>query len=160
MPVPQRQNPSLQLYYKTQTAYCFSTNCNTHGKAIDVIDFKLYYEKCTKHAAILKAQEILAVPKAERIGKAIKKAENIINPGAATTQATATTLRQAQGSTKEKGMFLERMFNPHSGCRKKLVVTRCNYTFLYKQICNLLLSRNFILWERPFRYGIKSCLIF
>lgn len=85
------RTPSLQLYYKTQTAYCFSTNCQTHGKAIDVIDFILCYEKCTKH-------------------EAIKKAESIINPGAATTQTTAPTLRQAQGSTNWKSMFLERMF--------------------------------------------------
>ena len=33
------KTPSLQLYYKTQTAYCFSINCKTHGKAMDVIDF-------------------------------------------------------------------------------------------------------------------------
>lgn len=98
------RTPSLQLYYKTQTAFCFSTNCQTHGKAIDVIDFILYYEKCTKHAAILKAQEILAVPKAERFGKAIKKAESIINPGGATTQTTAPK------QINEKVMFLNRMF--------------------------------------------------
>ncbi|MAL12733.1 MAG: DNA primase [Algoriphagus sp.] len=77
------KTPSLQLYYKTQTAYCFSTNCNTHGKAIDVIDFIMYYEKCSKH-------------------EAIKKAESIINP---TTQAPPIS-KQAN----EKAMFLERMF--------------------------------------------------
>jgi DNA primase len=53
------KTPSLQLYYKTQTAFCFSTNCTTHGKAIDVIDFILYYEKCTKHEAIKKAIAII-----------------------------------------------------------------------------------------------------
>jgi DNA primase len=79
------RTPSLQLYYKTQTAFCFSTNCTTHGKAIDVIDFILYSEKCTKH-------------------EAIKKAESIINPGAATIQTT--TPKQ----NNEKAMFLERMF--------------------------------------------------
>lgn len=77
------KTPSLQLYYKTQTAFCFSTNCTTHGKAIDVIDFILYYEKCTKH-------------------EAIKKAEQIINP--TTTKATAPK------QTNERAMFLERMF--------------------------------------------------
>lgn len=51
--------PSLQLYYKTQTAFCFSNNCSTHGKAIDVIDFILYYEKYTKHEAIKKAAAII-----------------------------------------------------------------------------------------------------
>lgn len=53
------KTPSLQLYYKTQTAFCFSTNCTTHGKAIDVIDFILYYEKCTKHQAIKKAEQMI-----------------------------------------------------------------------------------------------------
>lgn len=79
------KTPSLQLYYKTQTAFCFSTNCTTHGKAIDVIDFILYYEKCTKH-------------------EAIKKAEQIINPTATTNKATAPK------ANNERAMFLERMF--------------------------------------------------
>jgi DNA primase len=82
-PFHEDKTPSLQLYYKTQTAFCFSTNCTTHGKAIDVIDFIMYYEKCTKH-------------------EAIKKAEQIINP-------TAETIKPAQQSN-ERAMFLERMF--------------------------------------------------
>ncbi|NAW50093.1 hypothetical protein GNY06_01355 [Elizabethkingia argentiflava] len=53
------KTPSMQLYYKTQTCYCFSSNCKTHGKSIDVIDFILYKENFTKHQAIKKAQEIL-----------------------------------------------------------------------------------------------------
>ena len=103
------KTPSLQLYYKTQTAFCFSTNCTTHGKALDVIDFIMYYEGFdklspseAKHAAILKAEEILAFPRSERIGNAIKKSKIIINP---TTQAPLIS-KQAN----EKSMFLERMF--------------------------------------------------
>lgn len=53
------KTPSMQIYYKTQTAYCFSSNCKTHGKSMDVIDFILHKENCTKHEAILKSQEIL-----------------------------------------------------------------------------------------------------
>ena len=53
------KTPSFQVYYKTQTAYCFSSNCKTHGKSIDVIDFILHKENCTKHEAINKAVEIL-----------------------------------------------------------------------------------------------------
>jgi DNA primase len=82
-PFHEDKTPSLQLYYKTQTAFCFSTNCTTHGKAIDVIDFILYMEKCTKH-------------------EAIKKAEQIINP-------TAETIKPVQQSN-DRAMFLERMF--------------------------------------------------
>lgn len=82
-PFHEDKTPSLQLYYKTQTAFCFSTNCTTHGKAIDVIDFIMYYEKCTKH-------------------EAIKKAEQIVNP-------TAETIKPVQQSN-DRAMFLERMF--------------------------------------------------
>lgn len=53
------KTPSLQVYYKTHTAYCFSSNCKTHGKSLDVIDFVLNMEKCNKHEAIKKAIEIL-----------------------------------------------------------------------------------------------------
>jgi len=55
------KTPSLQLYYKTQTAYCFSSNCPTSGKSMDVIDFIMYRENCTKHEAIKKAENLLGV---------------------------------------------------------------------------------------------------
>ena len=58
-PFHEDKTPSMQVYYKTQTAYCFSSNCKTHGKSIDVIDFILHKENCTKHEAINKAKEIL-----------------------------------------------------------------------------------------------------
>lgn len=59
------KTPSMQVYYKTQTAYCFSSNCKTHGKSLDVIDFIMYKENQDKHNAILKAAGMLnghAVP--------------------------------------------------------------------------------------------------
>jgi DNA primase catalytic core len=58
-PFHEDKTPSFQVYYKTQTAYCFSSNCKTHGKSMDVIDFILHKENCTKHEAINKAKEIL-----------------------------------------------------------------------------------------------------
>lgn len=58
-PFHEDKTPSFQVYYKTQTAYCFSSNCKTHGKSIDVIDFILHKENCTKAEAINKAKEIL-----------------------------------------------------------------------------------------------------
>src|SRR5690606_30659223 len=53
------KTPSMQVYYKTQTAYCFSGNCKTHGKSMDVIDFILHKENSTKAQAINKAKEII-----------------------------------------------------------------------------------------------------
>lgn len=58
-PFHEDKTPSLQVYYKTQTCYCFSSKCRTHGKSIDVIDFIMLKENSTKHEAIKKAQEIL-----------------------------------------------------------------------------------------------------
>ena len=63
-PFHEDKTPSMQIYYKTQTAYCFSSNCKTHGKSMDVIDFIMHKESVdgqpiNKHQAILKAQEIL-----------------------------------------------------------------------------------------------------
>jgi len=58
-PFHEDKTPSMQVYYKTQTAYCFSSNCKTHGKSIDVIDFIMHKENLSKHEAIKKAEEIL-----------------------------------------------------------------------------------------------------
>ncbi|MEC5395403.1 CHC2 zinc finger domain-containing protein [Bergeyella sp. RCAD1439] len=58
-PFHEDKTPSLQIYYKTQTAYCFSSNCRTYGKSMDVIDFIMLKENSTKHEAIKKAVEIL-----------------------------------------------------------------------------------------------------
>jgi DNA primase len=58
-PFHEDKTPSMQVYYKTHTAYCFSSNCPTHGKSLDVIDFIMFMEKCNKHEAILKAQEMI-----------------------------------------------------------------------------------------------------
>jgi len=53
------KTPSMQLYEKTNTVYCFSSNCKTHGKAIDVIDFIMLKEGITKHEAIIKAESFI-----------------------------------------------------------------------------------------------------
>jgi DNA primase len=58
-PFHEDKTPSLQVYYKTHTAYCFSANCQTHGKSLDTIDFIMYMEKSTKHEAINKAKELI-----------------------------------------------------------------------------------------------------
>lgn len=53
------KTPSMQLYWKTHTAYCFSSNCKLKGKSIDVIDFILNKESCNKHEAIKKAKAMI-----------------------------------------------------------------------------------------------------
>ncbi|MDD2196893.1 MAG: CHC2 zinc finger domain-containing protein [Bacteroidales bacterium] len=58
-PFHEDKTPSMQVYYKTQTAYCFSSNCKTHGKSLDVIDFIMHRENQDKHNAILKAASMI-----------------------------------------------------------------------------------------------------
>ena len=53
------KTPSMQVYPDTNTVFCFSSNCELNGKAIDVIDFIFHKEKCSKHEAINKAKGLL-----------------------------------------------------------------------------------------------------
>lgn len=62
-PFHEDSTPSMQVYYKTQTAYCFSSNCKTHGKSMDVIDFVMHRENSTKAEAINRCKEIIGYQK-------------------------------------------------------------------------------------------------
>lgn len=53
------KTPSMQVYYKTNTVYCFSGNCKTHGHSLDVIDFIMHKEGLSKHASLKKAALLL-----------------------------------------------------------------------------------------------------
>jgi DNA primase len=53
------KTPSMQVYYKTNTVYCFSGNCKTHGHSLDVIDFIMHKEGLSKHASLKKAVLLL-----------------------------------------------------------------------------------------------------
>lgn len=64
-PFHEDKTPSMQVYYKTQTAYCFSSNCKTHGRSMDVIDFIMLKENITKHEAIEKAKLLVDVSEPE-----------------------------------------------------------------------------------------------
>jgi DNA primase catalytic core len=56
-PFHQEKTPSLVIYPKTNTWYCFG--CGATG---DTIQFIEMYEKCTKHEALLKAQDFIGMP--------------------------------------------------------------------------------------------------
>jgi DNA primase catalytic core len=71
------KTPSLQVYPKTNTYCCFSSNCNAGtGDAIQFIEL---YEKCSKHEALKKAAELA---------------------GGETSQAPATMFVQTDSLTK------------------------------------------------------------
>ena len=56
------KTPSLQIYPETNTCYCFSSRCKTHGKSMDVIDFMMHKEGVGKHEAILLAGKLIGEP--------------------------------------------------------------------------------------------------
>ena len=51
------KTPSLQVYPKTNTWTCFSSNCKAGSG--DQIDFIMKYENVSKHKAIMKAKHLL-----------------------------------------------------------------------------------------------------
>ncbi|BDS10686.1 CHC2 zinc finger domain-containing protein [Aureispira anguillae] len=53
------KTPSMKVYEATNTVYCFSGNCSTHGKSLDVIEFVMEKEGSSKGPAILKCKELL-----------------------------------------------------------------------------------------------------
>jgi DNA primase len=70
-PFHEDKTPSLQIYYKTHTAYCFSSNCKTHGKSLDVIDFIMHKENTTKHEAIKQAETLIGGSDQQAISKEV-----------------------------------------------------------------------------------------
>jgi DNA primase len=53
------KTPSMKVYEETNTVYCFSGNCKTHDSSLDVIEFVMQKESCTKRQAILKCKSML-----------------------------------------------------------------------------------------------------
>jgi DNA primase len=95
-PFHKDKTPSMQIYPKTNTAYCFSGNCKTHGKSLDVIDFIMMMDQIDKHQALLKCaaliQSVSFKPSVESV--AIKKP---------TTSTSSVAMNKEQ--------FLNTMFN-------------------------------------------------
>ena len=91
-PFHEDKTPSMQLYHKTQTAYCFSSNCRTHGRSVDVIDFIMYKDNVDKHQAIEKA--ITLVDSGKLIVDSVNKPAPI-----------------AKASNPNRSIFLESMFH-------------------------------------------------
>ena len=58
------ETPSMKVYLRTNTVCCFAGSCKI--KSLDVIDFIMHMDKCSKHQAILKAKAILLDEPIER----------------------------------------------------------------------------------------------
>ena len=83
------KTPSLQIYLKTNTWTCFSSNCNAGSG--DQIDFIMKYEKISKHEAIIRAKEMLGI-----------QTETPLDKIAILTKYYQTALSSMQRSSKGK----------------------------------------------------------
>jgi DNA primase len=161
-PFHEDKTPSLQVYYKTQTAYCFSSNCKTHGKSLDVIDFVMHKENCTKHEALEKCKELIS-------GTAIKPspAEQLTRTAILTKQFTyfrnaVHNSKPAQEYIQSRALDFTRLeigYNTgqfHHGTRKEeALIQSCIQIGLLS--INDRLSRTGETAYKPFA---KYCLVF
>ena len=91
------KKPSFQIYPKTNTYCCFSSNCSAGtGDQIQFIQLK---EKCTKHEAILKAKELLGI--------ATPKTENLNEVPALSVAEVFTKLKQNVNKSSRAKSYLE-----------------------------------------------------
>lgn len=84
------KTPSMQIYPRTNTAYCFSTACRVHGKKLDVIDLIQHQEQLTKHQAILKAQQ-MTEPNSSAPSSDESKNGSSVNEGKALSRTAVLT---------------------------------------------------------------------
>jgi len=76
-PFHEDQSPSMKLYPETNTAYCFATSCQTHGRRISVIDWVKFQENLPDdQAAVARCREIIQ----ELYGDGTSKPTKIIKP--------------------------------------------------------------------------------
>lgn len=99
-PFHEDKTPSMQLYWKTHTAYCFSSNCKLNGKSIDVIDFVMHKENITKHEAIEKCKTMIT-------GEALAVSETVIQGKEQFLQKMFTYFKNAVYNSKPAQEYIQ-----------------------------------------------------
>ena len=148
-PFHEDKTPSLQLYYKTHTCFCFSSNCKTHGKAMDVIDFIMHKENITKHEALMKAKDMIGVAKPS-ISKDI-----IINPRKLGGQAILTKYYQSSIQSMARSKKGKVYVESRNLDYKNLGIGFCGYDVGKTWNKDLQTSA-----EKLGLFNIKNCIIF
>lgn len=89
------KTPSLQIYPKTNTYCCFSSNCNAGtGDALQFIQLK---ENCSKHDAIMKAQSMLSLQgEIPQSGEALVKATTLLTGNVVAPEAKLFIVEQSE----------------------------------------------------------------
>jgi DNA primase/DNA-binding MarR family transcriptional regulator len=131
------KTPSLQIYPKTNTWTCFSSNCNAgSGDQIEMIQ---RMEGCTKHEAIMKAKEMLGI-----------KTESGLDQIPILTKYYQNSLHAMDRSTKGQSYAASRGLD-----HQKLNIGYCGYAV--GKTWNETLKKNA---EKIGLFKIKNCIIF
>jgi DNA primase len=111
------KTPSMQVYPETNTVFCFSSNCQLNGKAIDQIDFIKHKENCTKHEAILKAKAMIGAGIIETVNhkNQLKMNYQDIFQGLKQSLANSKKATEYLQSRNINDITLEIGYNPASG---------------------------------------------
>ena len=128
--------PSMQVYWKTNTVYCFSSNCPTHGKSMDVIDFVMHKESCTKHEALLKCGAMIEKIEGKQEIKVQKREKQDIEQGGELAVSFAKSVEILRGSDAAK-KYLEK-----------------------RELSTLMGSKNVGYNDGTVHPNLKNCLVF
>ena len=85
------KKPSMKVYPKTNTVYCFAGSCEVNN--LDAIDFIMEMDKSDKHLALIKAKNIL-VPTTQKTTSIMRTAKS----------KTATNSAAADFTTYQKSL--------------------------------------------------------
>lgn len=121
-PFHEDKTPSMRVYEETNTVYCFSGNCDTHGRGMDVIEFVQQKEDCSKREAILKCKAMLGhveqlrseLRPIDQIWKALKKSLS-------KSEKAKSYLKNRGLSTKEVGYHSGRLHKSKLADQAKVV---------------------------------------
>jgi DNA primase len=102
-PFHEDKTPSMQVYHKTDTTYCFSANCSTHGKSLDVIEFIMYKEQCSKGEAINKAKSLAGQSSRPQFLKSVKPESETGKSNLARIAVLGKIMNEARQSLQRSG---------------------------------------------------------
>ncbi len=129
------KTPSLQIYPKTNTWTCFSSNC-TAGSG-DVIEMIQKMEKCTKHEALKKAAELCGEIKSQ---PSLSETFNKI-------RQSLYRSKNAIAYPKDRNIYnkeLEIGYNQASPSRNPTVVSKLSASRLTTAMVNFTSSRSYL----------------
>jgi len=150
------KTPSLQIYPKTNTFCCFSSNCNA-GTG-DVIDFIQLKEKCNKHEALMQAKQMLGVTGNTNEGQQLSRiAPPQMSRASILTKFYDSCLQGIGHSKQAKAYLSERGLTPQkTGFASGTIPAKWNNNFKQQAAAIGLLKKS----TRGYVHHFKNCIVF